>query len=653
MSINYERLTWYARRLAAMGPLEIAHRVTETAKRRRWRHDMRGWSAFEVGDGHLVPIQQIRDRFCIGWTRELAASIEFAVSRVRAGTFSGLGVEWPKINSGSASKLGRLWLVDPISGKSWPGRDTFCFDVSYRHERHRGDIKYVWELNCLQFLHPVIALIARDRNEGLQNWAFDVIRGWSGENPPFRGPNWVSGIELALRLVSVALLVSAIPEGDIGSHDRRLIRQLVAAHGYWLERYPSRFSSANNHLIAEGLGLFLAGLLVPDLSRARAWVGHGRKVLEKEAERQIFDDGVGAEQSPTYTAFSVEMLVFAQLVGRAYGLPLAPVVDERLAAVASCLKTFMDEGASVPRIGDDDEARVLAQPPDREPRYVASVVAAVAGLLERSDLAPPSRDFHLRDLLFRSPSSGPRVANGVHVFRSGGYTVIRERVGGYQLVLSLDHGPLGYLSIAAHGHADTLAIWLHVDDVPILVDAGTYLYHSGGKWRDAFRGTAVHNTVCVAGENSSQIGGPFMWSRKAVGQLVGCTDGSAWKIVARHDGYRARFGVEHERAIARTPEGVAIRDRLLGRDKQPATLSFLFNPKLKLKLEGDRLDVTRDGKKLLSFRGDPRLTMQIISGDDDRRLGWISQHFGARQAAPLLIMEGYVGGSPVETNIIL
>ena len=29
-------------------------------------------------------------------------------------------------------------------------------------------------------------------------------------------------------------------------------------------------------------------------------------------------------------------------------------------------------------------------------------------------------------------------------------------------VLTFDHGPVGYLSIAAHGHADTLAVWLSI-----------------------------------------------------------------------------------------------------------------------------------------------------------------------------------------------
>ncbi|MDH8346133.1 hypothetical protein QIG64_27380, partial [Klebsiella pneumoniae] len=72
--------------------------------------------------------------------------------------------------------------------------------------------------------------------------------------------------------------------------------------------FPSRYSSANNHLIAEEAALFVLGTLWQgaeiDASAARA-------ILIAEAFRQIHDDGVGAEQSPTYTAFTCEWYLLA------------------------------------------------------------------------------------------------------------------------------------------------------------------------------------------------------------------------------------------------------------------------------------------------------------------------------------------------------
>ena len=89
--------------------------------------------------------------------------------------------------------------------------------------------------------------------------------------------------------------------------------------------------------------------------------------------------------------------------------------------------------------------------------------------------------------------------------------MFRRTISGRKTLMVMDHGPLGHLSIAAHGHADALALWLHIGDQPVLVDAGTYLYHSGGAWRDRLRGTPLHNTLSLDDRNSSRIAGPFNW----------------------------------------------------------------------------------------------------------------------------------------------
>jgi uncharacterized heparinase superfamily protein len=84
-----------------------------------------------------------------------------------------------------------------------------------------------------------------------------------------------------------------------------------------------------------------------------------------------------------------------------------------------------------------------------------------------------------------------------------------------EIRIIIDSGELGYLSIAAHGHADALAFTMSVAGKEILVDPGTYSYHTLPRWRNYFRGTAAHNTVVVDGKNQSVIGGNFMWVKHA------------------------------------------------------------------------------------------------------------------------------------------
>ncbi len=90
--------------------------------------------------------------------------------------------------------------------------------------------------------------------------------------------------------------------------------RMAVAHAEYLAAFPSLHSSDNNHRMAEGLGLFLAGLLVPDLGGA--WERDGRRIVEDSARRLILADGGSAEQSPVYLAFVLEMTA---LVGAPLG----------------------------------------------------------------------------------------------------------------------------------------------------------------------------------------------------------------------------------------------------------------------------------------------------------------------------------------------
>src|SRR5262249_48891009 len=261
--------------------------------------------------------------------------------------------------------------------------------------------------------------------------------------------------------------------------------QFFFAHVDWIRRFPSLHSSANNHRIAELAGIIIGTTMAPafpgtDDLREASW-----RDLLTEIDRQIYPDGVGAEQAPSYTAFAVEwFLLAATFYGVKPGLPIATV--NRLSAWAEHSLWLMDTDSRVPMIGDCDDCRAVATTQAQEPRYVASIVSAVAGNIGRPDLAPRAKDPSIRDILFRSPVTLSMQREGLRSFPIGGYSVIRG-IGDAPPVLIFDHGPLGYLSIAAHGHADTLAVWLSIGNQPIFVDAGTYLYHSSRELRDAFR----------------------------------------------------------------------------------------------------------------------------------------------------------------------
>ncbi len=592
------RLNWYIHRLAAMSGAEIAHRICEQFKKTfsSYRSFDFSKSVDEIASLPVLPGIKDNLRLFESESRLLGEWGKLAQD-VKSGHFHLLGVEWP--DKGRESK----WFLDPHTGNHW-SQSEYCFRIPYRHTSELGDVKYVWELNRLQYLQPMAALAAIGSDQEMAAFCAKSIESWIDNNPPYKGINWASGIELSCRLVSVIVVISLIGADYFTGIQRRKIWSTLEAHGYWLYRFPSKYSSANNHLVAEASGLFLLGMLAPSLRDSERWLKYGKETLIRETGKQIYVDGVGAEQSPTYLAFTLEWLLLCAHVSRKNGEEFPDVFWKRIESAGDYLRWITDTSGNQPKIGDDDEGRVFYQ--EGEPdTYVCSVMSSISAVTGRFDLAPPVGTPGFREVIFGLAQTYVQEIAGVRSFPEGGYTVYRDRHNDAEHMLVMDHGPLGYLSIAAHGHADALSIWLSIDGQPVLVDSGTYLYHSGGDWRDYMRSTLAHNTLSICGDSSSQMSGAFNWSIKANAALHYVkVDNSKLKIQAEHDGFTQKYGVRHQRAVEIVRDDlISIRDKLIGQvSNLEVEIGFLFHPELRIDGCGHLWSVYKDDRKLLEIQ---------------------------------------------------
>jgi hypothetical protein len=592
MAAGLARLTWYVRRLARMSPAEVTHRFVEQGKKFSDRYRRYSWSQFGTFKGPLSGLPGL------GMPPSSNPSPHGPVAAINRGSFHLLGQSWPDPPAGKAWwDADSIWHRDPVSCRLWPGAETDAVRVNYRGRHGYGDVKFIWELNRLQFLQ---VLAAGEASEHIPA----IVRSWMIANPPFKGINWTSGIEAASRILSL-LVVLAFADQQLRAALDSPARCFIEAHAYWIARYPSLHSSANNHRVAETAALLLAALCAPGMPSAAAHRRACHHALERLPQMLFHSDGVGAEQSPTYAAYSLEWLVLAAIASEASGMPFSSAFRDRLAAAALHLRWMMDDGGAVPRIGDDDEGRVLASDQAPEPRYVASVLALTAGWLGDHGLQPPAREQHLRDRLApRSPSarSPTTSVGGMRTFAEGGYTVARRPTRQGTLLLVFDHGALGFGAIAAHGHADALSVWLHWGEEALLVDAGTYLYHAGGHDRDLFRGTRVHNTLVLEEADQSRIAGPFNWSRHARAYIVARDTRS---ITAQHDGYLRAFGLLHRRCIeCVSHDSILIRDFLVGTPRRASlrwSIGFTLGPDLVPLIDARAAEIVTPAGRRLSL----------------------------------------------------
>ena len=141
-------------------------------------------------------------------------------------------------------------------------------------------------------MHHLTVLAAAFSLSGDEHYATRVashLRSWWAQNPFLSGVHWTSGIEAGLRLVSW-VWVRRLLDGWAGAAElferNEVARAQIWWHQHYLASFRSRGSSANNHVIAEAVGL-LVGALAFDLVRGESSLGRrGRTGSRTRAEEQ-------------------------------------------------------------------------------------------------------------------------------------------------------------------------------------------------------------------------------------------------------------------------------------------------------------------------------------------------------------------------------
>jgi uncharacterized heparinase superfamily protein len=241
-------------------------------------------------------------------------------------------------------------------------------------------------------------------------------------------------------------------------------------------------------------------------------------------------------------------------------------------------------------------------------------------------------------------------------FPEGGYYLLGSEFDEPDEVkIVVDAGPLGYLSIAAHGHADCLSFTLSIAGHPILIDPGTYTYHEDPAWRDYFRGTPAHNTVTVDGVSQSVMGGPFMWLHKAVASNARSKqDGSMQSFIARHNGYcRLDDPVTHERRLDLSPHerSLSIVDIIKAKQDHTVDRHWHFAPECHVAPVSDTAVSVKVANIEMRCTFERGVVTEVFRGSDSPLMGWSSPRFGELVSCPSLRLRAdYHGSGEFVTN---
>jgi hypothetical protein len=552
------------------------------------------------------------------------------------------------------------WHHDPQSGITTPLR--FGPTLDYRDPQIAGNARNIWELNRHQYLTTIALAHALTGEERFATFVGRQLESWVDQNPFPLGINWTSPLELGLRLISwvwISRFLAGSAEAESLFGDRGRLWPAIYRHQWMIDELHSRGSSANNHLVGEMAGLYMAAVEWPLFPDSQEWERSARRRLHEECARQFYDSGVHREQAFGYHLFTTELFELAALEGERSGRPFADEYRARLRRAVAASETLIGPRRLQPNFGDSDDGQAVGLPGGggKVPDRLATVIAHWLDEIDPRP-APPSdcqlaAEILLSDLRTAyppasAPSGRPPVTPtrsraapsvspiGSRAFTDAGLFILASSDLRGDIVCLADAGELGYLNIAAHGHADALSFALTVDSEHLVVDPGTFAYHYDPEARAYFRGTRGHNTVTIDGLDQSVAAGPFLWTRKARVTVHewSPTDNGA-RLVASHDGYeRLTRPVTHKRTLILDAAGLTIADELAGTGVGAVEWRLHFAPDCRVHLGERTCEVAgTDHRVVLELAGP--LEWRLAVGSDDG--GWYSNRFNQRQEATTLI----------------
>lgn len=552
------------------------------------------------------------------------------------------------------------WFVDPITGRrSRP--DRYAFRINHRSERETGNIKQVWELSRHQHLTVLSAAWFLTRRDAYAERVAAQLGSWWQENPFLSGVHWTSGIELGVRLISwtwIRRLLDEWPGVRELFDENHVALQQIRWHQEYLAAFRSRGSSANNHVVAEAAGQLTAACAFPWFLESDRWRSQATRLLERSLEDNTFESGVNRELASDYHGFVAELGLLAAVEAAAAGSPVSAGTWQRLCRMLDSAAGLVDSTCRPPRQGDGDDGQALGLSPNGHNDW--SSLLALGRVLFGSLPWWPHVPSDVMSVLVGSlmpsrPTVEARPSVRPSFFPDAGVTILRTQpADSPEIWCRCDGGPHGFLSIAAHAHADALSIEVRHEGVDILADPGTYCYHGDPSWRSYFRSTLGHNTVEIAGRDQSLEGGPFLWVKHADARTLKVDVDGAGELMWQgdHDGYASLESPAYHRRTVRLDQGkreLHIMDEVRIDGCQAIRTAFHLGPEVAVDLKGSLAHLTWDvGEHSAEATMElaPELQWTVHRGEIDPPLGWYSPGFGSK--LPTSVLLGTATSSRVE-----
>ena len=544
------------------------------------------------------------------------------------------------------------WSFDIFTRRSFP--QMYAKDIDIR-TGGLGSAKHVWELNRMLFL-PRLAILYRSTGDiHYITLIMRLVSDWVEKNPYLVGINWYSNIEINIRLINW-FLTWEILRADAIAEQNMFFKTFVNdtwvpsiyQHCKFSYTHPSLHSSANNHLIAEYAGLFVASSKWI-FKESSCWNDYAKRGLEREIVLQHSANGINREEAAEYIQFITDFLLVAQVTADYTKNPFSATYRNMFRSIISYIGHLLTVNGRFPKYGDEDDGRVFLLNEDIHDNNFISLLQAGAIYFNDPAFLPGGYEPDQKNRILFGDKTSTALANNKekNALRSskfypdeGHFIFKKQTAPGREIYCHFDAAPLGYLSIAAHAHADALSFVLHLDGHPFFVDPGTYCYHTDAEWRRYFVSTRAHNTIGIRGSDQADYVGPTLWLNhyKVSVREYGLSNDYDY-VMASHTGYK-KYHVQHARKLEflRAEDKIVITDNITGKAGKEVCLEMPFHlhPAVEYEMDGHRAVVSFAARKVV-MELDRQMQWSVVKGSLDPCLGWYSDGFYKKTPSPVII----------------
>jgi uncharacterized heparinase superfamily protein len=470
-------------------------------------------------------------------------------------------------------------------------------DWNRRYESH------LWNYHLHYFGYAIWC--ARDfverGNERSMQTCRELIRSWSEQARIGRSDGW-DIYPTSLRIVNWIYAYSLVADH---CDDRVFLERWRTSIYRQLDflNHHLEFHLLANHLLKNVKALVIGGLLF----NQEKWLGKGQRLLWREVEEQVLEDGGHYERAPMYHAqVLADLLECYALLKTANHASQPAAVDSKLRAMARFLEAMSYPDDTLALFNDS------ANTEETRPRPIIETSEKIVGY-DETPLTPafPQTGYYL----WVSPDEKEKMI--------------------------VDAGPPSVDYNTAHAHCDLLSYELWLDGKPFIVDSGLHGY-GGDHFREYCRSTRAHNTVMFDGREQSEIWSTFRMARRA--ELLGVEVNSthqSWNFWAEYCPYYDPK-LRHERHIRRDRGGGwHIEDRLVSGLADRATSFIHLHPGVRArKVDDHEFGVECcAGQTKVVIEAFAAERMKIIEGLESPVQGWYFPDFGIAQPSQTICLE--------------